>query len=186
MTKSGGCLSAPAHEVEQYTSTGCIASSHASIFIGRYLTLSIDGATVHSMYLPVAHSSSKALALVRQNIIRPNLFAKSTVIAIINCVICVQARGLGRHVPSLDEGSAHQLLPVQRHDWHTERSVQQSPVHATAHHHRRPQPAWHLVLLAGAGPLPLLCILLGYKPQQGWSQHGSTHCYAHHVLLPLL
>ena len=142
--------------------------------------------TLCTCFQPTAQP--KHSLLVRQNIIRPNLFAKFTdsiVIAVINCWICVQARGLGRHVPSLDEGSAHQLLPVQRHDRHTERSVQQGPVHADAHHHRRPQPAWYLVLLAGAAPLPLLCILLGYKPQQGWSQHCSTNCYAHHVL-PLL
>jgi len=60
MTKSGGCLSAPADEVEQYTSTGCIASSHASIFISTYFMLSVVGATVHSVYLLSAHSSTKA------------------------------------------------------------------------------------------------------------------------------
>ncbi len=180
MTKSGGCLSAPAHKGVQYTSTGRNASSHASIFIGRYFTLSVVGA----LCVPASSLQLNQSTAFWSDRTSSGLFAKLSgllVIAVINCLICLQARGLGRHVPSLDEGSAHQLLPVQRHDRHTERSVQQSPVHADAHHHRRSQPAWYLVLLAGAGPLPLLCILLGYKPQQGWSHHGSTHCYTHHV-----
>ena len=79
----------------------------------------------------------------------------------------LQARGLERHVAPVDEGSAHHLLPLQWYDWHSERLVQQGPLHAAAHHPRRRQPAALLVLLDGSGPLPLLCVLLGDQSQQG-------------------